>query len=342
MRQDGNNMKIKTGKIPHQLMGQLLKRFSPTDPDVLVGPGIGLDSAVVRLGEDDYLVIASDPITFVAEEIGFYLVTVNANDIAATGAKPEYLIVDLLFPEADTDYNLVDSVFGQIARAAEAQGISVIGGHTEVTYGLDRVIAIGTMIGRIRGRKLITAAGMRKGDLIVLTKGIAIEGTAILAKEKKEALKDLIDENLLMRASKFLFDPGISVVKEALTASDIPGVHAMHDPTEGGLATAVHEMAIASGTGVLLFYEKINVYPETLAICEALGLDPLGLIASGALLIAVAPENADELMESISGTGIQAEIIGEVKDSDFGVKIERNGRLYDLPLFSQDEITKAL
>ncbi len=334
--------KLKAGKLPHNLLARLLRKFELSNPDILLGPGVGLDSAVIKMGDNEYLVVASDPITFTAEDIGFYLVTVNANDVAVTGARPEFLIVDLLLPEGEADEEVAEKVFDQIANAAKSQGISVIGGHTEVTFGLDRVIAVGTMLGRLKGRAPITSSRMRPGDLIILTRGIAIEGTAILAREKQQELKAAVDEETLEKAARFIFEPGISIVKEALIAAQMDGVHAMHDPTEGGVATALHEMCMASGTGALIRFEKLKIYPETEAFCSVFGIDPLGLIASGALLISVAPESAEQLLNVLAKNGIDAHVIGEVKPIDFGVKIERHGRVYNLPIFSQDEITKVI
>ncbi len=336
--------RLQTGKLPHELLKTLLNELKTgeMDPSVVVGPGIGLDSAVIKLAPDDYLVVSSDPITFTAEDIGFYLVTINANDIAVTGARPMYLVVDLLLPEKETDEALVARIFSQIKDAASKLGISVIGGHTEITYGLDRPIAVGTMFGRLRGRAPITAAGMEEGDSIILSSGIAIEGTATIAREKREYIRNLLGERRFERALNFLNDPGISVVDVALSVAGIEGVHAMHDPTEGGIATALHEMASASHKGIIVYEEEIHVFEETRLICEAFNIDPLGLLASGALLISVAPDHAQEVVETISSMGKNANVIGEVKDSAFGIKISRNGRLYDLPIFSQDEITKVI
>ncbi len=336
--------RLHTGKLPHELLRALLDELKADgmDSSVVVGPGVGLDSAVIRLAPDDYLVISSDPITFTAEDIGFYLVTINANDIAVTGTRPMYLVVDLLLPEKETDEDLVAMIFSQIKEAASKLGLSVIGGHTEVTYGLDRPIAVGTMFGRLRGRAPITAAGMEEGDSIVLSSGIAIEGTATIAREKRELLRGLLGESGLERALNFINDPGISVVDIALSVAGIDGVHAMHDPTEGGISTALHEMASASHKGIIVYEEKIHVFEETKLICEAFNINPLGLLASGALLISVSPDRTQEVINTISSMGKHANVIGEVKDSSFGIKISRNGRLYDLPIFSQDEITKVI
>ncbi len=333
---------LKTGKLPHSLLERALALLGGYGHDVLAGPEVGLDSAIIKLGEKDYLVVSSDPITFTANDIGFYLVAINANDIAVTGARPRYMVVDLLLPEGKTDEDYVLRLFNQIKKAATELGIAVVGGHTEITYNLDRTIAVGTMLGRIQGREPITSAGMQEGDLIILTQPIAIEGTATIAREKEIELSSKFGKEFVSEAANLLYNPGISIVDDALTASGIEGTHAMHDPTEGGLATALHEMAMASDKGILVHEGAIPVLEATQRICHLYGIDPLGLLASGTLLISASPDGADKIIDAIRRRGSKAKVIGEVKDRDFGVKIERNGRISDLPIFSQDEITKVI
>ena len=173
------------GKLPHQLLADILSRAPVDDPRVILGPGIGLDCAVIDNG-DRLTVYKSDPIAFATDQIGYYLVQVNANDIATTGARPLWLLVTLLLPEKKTTARLADEIIAQIHQTCHALDVAVIGGHTEITMGLDRPIAIGTMIGEVARDRLITPRGANAGDRVLLTKGVPIETTALLAREFAE------------------------------------------------------------------------------------------------------------------------------------------------------------
>ena len=307
------------GKLPADVLARLLAGVAPTDPRVLVGPGIGLDAAVIDMG-DRLLVAKSDPITFATDSIGWYAVQVNANDIATTGAAPRWFLATLLLPASRADEALAQEILAQIHSACAGIGASLVGGHTEITCGLDRPIVVGAMLGEVARERLVTPSGARPGDALLLTKGIAIEGTAIIAREKAGELRALGDE-FLERCRNFLIEPGISVVRDAATAVLAGRVHAMHDPTEGGLATGLHEMAQAAGIGMMIEAEAVPVYPETLAVCRATGLDPWGLIASGALLLAVEATDAGNIVRALEADGIRAAIIGQATQAARGVTL---------------------
>jgi hydrogenase maturation factor len=197
------------------------------------------------------------------------------------------------------------------------------------------------MLGEVSPARLVRPDGARPGDKILLTKGLAIEGTTVLAREHPH-IGDLLDPNEIERCSAFLMDPGISVVREALTASRVANIHAMHDPTEGGLATALMEMAEASEVGLRIRRDDIPIYPETKRLCDALQLDPLGLLASGALLIAVASEDSGTVLRALDGKGIPIKEIGEVTRSGDGVYLIQDNEPRPMPVFSRDEVAKAL
>ncbi len=328
------------GKLPADVLARLLAGVALTDPRVLVGPGIGLDAAVIDMG-DRLLVAKSDPITFATDSIGWYAVQVNANDIATTGAAPRWFLATVLLPAPRADEALAQEILAQIHRACAGIGASLVGGHTEITYGLDRPIVVGAMLGEVAREWLVTPSGARLGDALLLTKGIAIEGTAIIAREKAGELREFGDE-FLERCRNFLIEPGISVVRDAATAVLAGRVHAMHDPTEGGLATGLHEMAQAAGIGMMIEAEAVPVYPETLAVCRATGLDPWGLIASGALLLAVEAADAGNIVRALEAEGIRAAIIGQATQAASGVtlRVRQSLGLVDLPHFERDEITR--
>jgi len=332
---------LPVGKLDATLLGRLLAGQAIQDERVVVGPRVGEDVAVIDMG-DRYLLAKSDPITFATEEIGWYAVNVNANDIATAGAAPKWFLATLLLPEGQTTPTLVEGLFAQLESACRELGVTLVGGHTEITYDLNRPILAGQMLGEVDKERLVTTAGAQVGDDIVLTKGVAVEGTSILAREKFEELRAAgIDRSLLERARGFLREPGLSVVREALTAVDAVAVHALHDPTEGGLATGLHEIADAAGVGLRIERERIAVLPECAALCAPFGLDPLGLIASGALLIAVAPSETETLLAALHAAGIEAVAIGQVCEPDAGRLLIEGGREQPLPRFDQDEIGKV-
>ena len=329
------------GKLDARFLQRLLGSLPSDDPALITGPAIGNDAAVIEL-DKGCLVVATDPVTFTADQIGWYAVHVNANDVAAMGARPRWFLIDILLPEGKTDGPLTESIFSEIGETCRELGITVCGGHTEVTAGLERPIVVGHMLGTVPGDELKRLANVRPGDRIIMTKGIAIEGTSLIARGRGDELVKKLGAGFVSRADSFIREPGISIVKEALAAAGVRGVHAMHDPTEGGIATGLWEVAEGSGLGIEVYREKIKIYDETAAVCEIFGLDPLGLIASGALLIMVDEAGADELMKVLEREGIESSVIGRVVPKEKGITIVEGGVSCNLEPFFQDEITKAL
>jgi hydrogenase maturation factor len=292
---------------------------------------------------DRYLVVATDPITFAADQIGRYAVHINANDIAVMGAHPLWFFVVMLLPENHTTPELAETIMTDVRNSCEELGVTLGGGHTEITPGIDRPILIGQMLGEVASTRLVRKTRIAIGDLILLTRSVAIEGTAILAREKSERLRGRVDAHVLARAARFLHEPGISVVSAALAAANVgEAVHAMHDPTEGGLATGLFELVAPAGLGLRVIRERIPVAPETGAICKALALDPLKLIASGALLMAVAPDRVDSVLAAVEAAGVPVVVIGEVRPSSEGVMIVTNGTVEPFTPPVRDEIARAL
>jgi len=298
------------GKLPGDLLQALLDKHAPRDPRVVVGPRVGEDAAVIDLG-DRYLVATADPITFATDEIGWYALHVNANDIVVRGATPRWFLATLLLPAGATDEVGVRALFGQLAEACEDLEVALVGGHTEVTHGLDRPIVAGTMLGEVAKDKLVTTGGARVGDAIVLTKGVPLEGAAIIAREQ-----------------------------EAELACELASVHAMHDPTEGGIATALHELADAAGVGLRIDRDRIMVLPEGKLLCEAFGLDPLGTIASGALLMTLDPADAGVVIHALAREAIDCHFIGQVVERAQGVTLVEGTKSWPMPTFARDEITR--
>ncbi len=331
---------LAVGKLPADFLHVLLERYGGKDERLVVGPRVGEDAAVLDMG-DRYLVVKSDPITFATDEIGWYVVHINANDIATMGSTPRWLLVTLLLPEEHTDRTMVEGIFDQINTACAGTGIVLAGGHTEITYGLDRPIAVGLMLGEVEKEQLVCTNGAQAGDDVILTKGIAIEGTAVLAKELGNMLAKRTSPELVAQASRFLRLPGISVLRDAKAICQTGRPHAMHDPTEGGLSSGLWELAYASGKGIVVDLGRVHVFSETRAFCQALGLDPLGMLASGALLVAASPEESRVMVEALGKAGIYASVIGQVVDGPPFVKMRTDDGVLPLPTFARDEVARV-
>ena len=319
--------------------------MSNSSPYVVVGPQLGEDAAVIALG-DNYLVATCDPITFATEDIGWYVVCVNGNDIAAMGAVPKWLLVTLLLPEDATTPVMVRDIMEQITHACAAFDIVLCGGHTEVTPAVTQPVVVGQMMGVTDKNALFTSAGACVGDALILTKGIGIEATAIIARACEKQLREKYDSVFLEQAKNYLMDPGISVLKDAQIAIATGGVHAMHDVTEGGIATAVYELATAAELGVIVYSDKLLGSPIlygdiTRTLCDIFGLNPLGVISSGAMLIASEPEKSDAICQALGKAGIRADIIGKFLPPEQGLWLEDATRTRQpLPVFETDEIAK--
>ena len=332
---------MEVGKFPASLLERILAKVDISDPRVVVGPRVGEDTAVLQTS-GSLLVAKSDPVTFATDQIGWYAVQVNANDVACTGGTPKWFLATLLVPERFTE-DEAEAVFDQILEACRSIDVSLVGGHSEVTYGIDRPIIMGTMLGEVEQDKLILTGGAQEGDSIVVTKGIAIEGTALLAREKaSQLLQAGMSQEEIDKAASLLSVPGISVLHDARVACASSQVHSMHDVTEGGLVTGLREVAKASGLGLAIEESSVPILSECQEVCEALGLDPLGLLASGALLITLPIADVPRLLTSLEGEGINGFEIGTMIEAAEGLQmVEFHGET-PLPEFSRDELARYM
>lgn len=333
-------MKLAHGKIPIDILESVVfKNLGIRRREVVLGPSAGIDGAVINVGNKS-LVVSTDPITGAIELIGWLAVNINANDIATFGVEPAFLLSCILLPE-NADMKTVETISGQMGKAAKELGIAIVGGHCEVTPGLANPIVVGCTIGMTEKGNYVTAAGAKQGDKIILTKMAGIEGTAVLASDKENQLKKVVSATTLRNAKRF-YDQ-ISVVKDAITAFKTGAVHAMHDPTEGGVAGGIHEMADASHLGFRVHKKKIPVRPETTEICNFFEIDPLQLTASGSLLIAVERDSADRVVGILSKEGITAEVIGEFLPSvEERIIIQEDGSSENLVRPVSDHLWSAL
>ncbi|ASJ04654.1 AIR synthase family protein [Thermococcus barossii] len=326
------------GKIPPEKLRELVfNHLGARGERVIIGSDLGIDAAAIDFGPS-VLVASTDPITGAEKGIGFYAVHVNANDVATFGARPKWFLVSILLPES-ADEKVLAGIMRELHESALKLGVAIVGGHTEVTPGLERPIVVGTMLGEVERGKLVTSNGARPGDAIIVTKWAGLEGTSIIASERSEELERVFGREFVERARAFI--EMISVVEDALTANEV-GVHAMHDPTEGGIANGLHEMADAAGLGFRVYRERIPVREETLEICRFYNLNPLALISSGTLMIAAPKGRIGDVVEALRKKGINASVIGEfVEDPSVKVIVE-NGREKPLKRPESDELWKVL
>jgi len=333
-------MELPPGKIPKDILEKVIfQNLGAKRRDVVLGPLAGYDGAVIDVGNKS-LIVSMDPITGALERIGWLAVNVNANDIATFGVEPSFFLSCIMLPE-NTSKATVETISVQMDKAAKALGTAIVGGHCETTPGLTQPIVAGCAMGITEKGKYVTAGGAKTGDKLILTKNAGIEGTAILASDRKQQLEKALGIDTVQNATKF-YDQ-ISVVKDAITAFQTGGVDAMHDPTEGGVAGGVHEMADASSLGVKIFEEKIRIKPEAVKICKFYGIDPLQLIASGSLLIAAQPDFTDKIINALKKEEIAAEVIGEFTSSpQKRLIVRKDGKAENLVRPVSDQLWQAL
>ena len=329
------------GKLPADLLASLLSKRTQRDPAVIVGPAVGVDAAAIAIG-GEALVVKSDPITFAVDRAPHYLVNINANDIACLGATPRWLTVSALLPAGATTPASVERLFSELLAACDERSIELIGGHTEITAGLDRPLLIGQMLGTAQPEALIRPGHAQPGDRLLISRPIAIEGTALLAHELRRELTVALGEDLVDRAARFLDDPGISVVADARALRATGWVTALHDPTEGGLATGITEIAAASGLGAFISEAAIPIYDETRAIAGHLGLNPLGMLASGTLLAAIDPAGMADVEAACREAGMPFAWIGKLVAPEHGCRIRTAEGERALKTFATDEASRAL
>ncbi|MDZ7290705.1 MAG: AIR synthase family protein [candidate division KSB1 bacterium] len=332
------------GKLPLGFLETLLKKYAtPASGDhrVKVGAGLGKDAAVIEFG-DRLLIAKTDPITFVAEDIGYYALHINANDVACMGGDPKWFLATLLLPESTTTPDLVEEIFKQLSQACKKIGATLCGGHTEITPGLNHPVVVGCLLGETRADRFFSPERIEVGDAIILTKGLAVEATSIIGREHAQALAKAFDMKFAKNCRRFLHDPGISVLPEARLAWNEEGIHALHDPTEGGLANAIHELLAERDLGIEIELASIPLFPETKLLCEHFHLDILGLIASGALLIAGTEQACTKVLSRLHRQRISANIIGRILPAGEGKWLFDGKQRVELPFFRRDEILKVL
>lgn len=300
---------MEIGKIPNSVLKEIvLDKIKGKRKEILLRPKVGEDCCAVDFG-DNVCVLSSDPITGAENEVGRLAVHISCNDIASCGAEPIGLLVTILVPPRATQKDL-ELVMSQISCTANSLNVDIIGGHTEVTSGVNRFVIISTAVGYVLKDKLVSTSGAEVGDDIIITKYAGIEGTAIIAHDKERELIDKIEKDVLEKAKSLVKD--ISVVKEGIIAGQF-GVNSMHDITEGGVLGAIWEVAEASEKGAIIYADRIPVLDETLKLCKIYNIDPLKLISSGCMIITC--KKGKNLVEELERNGIKATIIGQITES---------------------------
>lgn len=298
---------MKAGKLSSgQLENSIIGKIKTKREEVLLRPSVGEDCSAIEFGEYA-CILTTDPITGAASEVGKLGVHISCNDIASSGTSPVALLLTILAPEGTTIEEL-EQVMEQASLEADKLNVEIIGGHTEITSAVNRIVVSTTAIGKMKKDFMVKTSGAKVGDVLVITKSAGIEGTAIIAHDKEDELSACLTKSEIEFAKSLLDD--ISVVKEGVIAGKV-GANALHDVTEGGLLGAVWEVCDASGIGALIEYESIHIHEVTRKICDYYKIDPLKLISSGSMVIAVADEKLKELELRLNDESIDYSIIGK-------------------------------
>ncbi|MCR5654117.1 MAG: AIR synthase family protein [Lachnospiraceae bacterium] len=302
---------MKIGKLPENVLKRsVLKQIKTIRPELLIGAGIGEDCAAFSVGEDEVVVMSTDPITGTSADIGRWSVIVSANDIASSGAEVLGILVCALLPP-ETEESDIKAIMQQMNEVCEELHVQLMGGHTEITDAVTRPLLSITGVGKVKRDKLVATGGGKVGDDLVVTKWIGLEGTSILAKEREELLRTRLPKRLLSEAKGF--EKYLSILPEAATAGK-SGASAMHDITEGGIFGALWEVAESAGIGLNVDLKKIPIRQETVEISNFFDINPYKLMSSGSLLIA-SPDGGS-LVKELQAQGIHATVIGKLTEGN--------------------------
>jgi hydrogenase expression/formation protein HypE len=325
---------LESGKLPFELLADLLGALPAPPPEVRLGARLGEDACGIDVPEGT-LVVAADPITLTTADVARLSVLVNANDVAVSGARPRWFLAVVLVPEG-TSVGVVRELFAVLQATLDEIGAHLVGGHTEVTPAVNQPVVVGQMLGQVDRGALVETAGFGLGDVVLQVRPAPIEGAAILASEGGDRL-DAVDVVVLEEARRALDWPGISLVGAALLATEL-GARALHDPTEGGLAMGLHEMAEAAGVSLRIDRNAVLWFEPGVRVCEVLGCDPWSTLASGTLLAAFPADAAPGVVAAFGDAGHSAAVIGSVEPGT-GVADSRG---VPLPRRERDEVARIL
>jgi hydrogenase maturation factor len=321
------------GKVSPEFFDEVIyPRLGTQRPEVIVPPQHGLDCGVIKIGDGKVMVVTTDPI-FIVPEYGFeraawFAWHILASDVTTSGFPPAYIIVDFNLPLGMTEeqFTTVWDVFNQESRK---YGAAVVAGHTARYAGTDYPMVGGATYIAIGSEDQFLHPGMAQpGDIVVVTKGAAIEATGIFACAFPKTIRETLGEEILREGQDLFYK--MSTVDDALAAVTVgvrqDGVTAMHDATECGVIGGLFEIAQASGTGIVVDKAKIPVPKAAQAICTYFGMDPLISISEGTLLICAKPLKAGSLLSTLRAKGIIAEAIGEILPTEDGFWMIQDGK----------------
>lgn len=329
---------MEIGKLPNEVLEEIvLDNLKHQREEVLIHAGIGKDCAVIDFGEKG-CIVTSDPITGASKNIGKLAVHISCNDIATTGGEPIGLVLTMLLPK-DTTIEEVKEIIKDASEESKRLNVEIIGGHTEITDAVNKVVLVTTVIGMHDIDKIVGVnPDIKPGDKLIITKAAGIEGTSIIAYDLEEKLKGKISERLIQEGKDL--SRLISVVKDGMIAAE-NGAKYMHDITEGGVLGAVWEAAISNNVGIRIFEEKIPVKESTVEMSKLLNINYLSLISSGSMLIISDSESADKIVSELAKEKIDSAIIGEILDSS-DVVIAKDGKEKAIESPGSDEIYKVI
>jgi len=315
---------MKVGKLNWDELKDLIDSSrGKTRDDVRIKSGVGEDCCVINYGDHE-CALSTDPITGASENSGRLAVHINCNDVASTGVEPIGILVTILAPE-DADIGDIKRIMKEIDEEAKKLNIEVLGGHTEVTKAVNKMVISCTVVGKAKSGTAVPTSGAKVGDDIIVTKDLCLEGACIIANDYGDALAGILTAEEIAEAKSYM--EKISVVPEGMIAGEF-GVNSMHDITEGGVLGALWEVANASGKGFVAFKDRMPVTAIAQKICKSFGIDPLGLISSGSMLITCG--KGEQLVELLKQKGIKAQIVGKIVDFG-GYLVEGAERIEVLP-----------
>lgn len=327
---------MEIGKLPNDVLEKLVfENIKYKRKEVLVRAGIGEDNAIIDFGKD-VCIISTDPITGTTVDIGSLAINISCNDVAASGAEPIGVLMTIMAPP-NTTKDDIKTIMQEAGVMAEKLRVEIMGGHTEITDAVNRVIISTTVIGKLPKIDILKPKSAVVGDKILMTKWAGIEGTAIIAEELKNELIEKIGVELYKEARSL--NQYLSVVKEGVICGKI-GVKYMHDITEGGVYGAVWEAGKVIDKGIQIWEDAIPMKKSTKVISDIVGINPYRLISSGSMLMVVSTDKVEIIEEKLSVEGIEVSVIGEVVEN--GININRSGVLEEIIPPSSDELYKAL
>jgi len=327
---------MKVGKLSSEdLESLIIKKINFKNEDIFLKPGVGEDCAAISFG-DYACVLSTDPITGTASEVGKLAVHISCNDVASSGIRPLGLLLTIMAPESITKEEL-EYIMRQASEEADKIGVDIIGGHTEITTAVNRVVVSSTAIGKQLKSKVVKTAGAKLGDAILMTKSAGLEGTGIIAFEKEQELSVVMTQEQISYCKKML--DKVSVVPEGVICGEY-GVTSMHDVTEGGVLGAIWEVCMASEVGCEIVKESITVEEVTNIISKHYDIDPLKLISSGVMLITVDGDRSESLIGLLEAEGIECAEIGRIVEASTGIVYK--GTKEEIPSPESDELYKVV